>query len=255
MRYNNKKLNTIIIFLLFLMFVFGSIYIIIYSFNNYKDKKVNNNILNTIEIEETKNVEEKNEKILKLEELKKKNEEIVAWLEIEGTNISYPILQSKDNKFYLTHNYKKEKSSSGSLFLDKDFDTENLSNNYLIYGHRNKNGLMFEELMKYTEKDFYEKHIKITLTTNEENIYEIIAIFYSKVYYKNEENVFKYYNFVNFKNEEEYNYFISNAKKASIYDIDITAKYGEQLLTLSTCEYSQEDGRFVVLAKKIDNIS
>ena len=129
---------------------------------------------------------------------------------------------------------------------------ENGSSNYLIYGHRNKNGLMFEHLMKYAKKDFYKNHKTFKFTTiKEDATYEVLAVFYSRVYYKSEKNVFRYYYFINAKNEKEYNDYINSAKKASIYDTGVTAKYGDQLITLSTCEYSQEDGRFVVVAKKV----
>lgn len=114
---------------------------------------------------------------------------------------------------------------------------------------------MFEDLMKYVKEDFYKEHTKIKFTTNkDDSIYEILSVFYSRVYYKSEQNVFRYYYFVNANNEQEYNDFIYNAKKASLYNTGVTAKYVDQLLTLSTCEYSQEDGRFVVVCKKIENI-
>ena len=100
--------------------------------------------------------------------------------------------------------------------------------------------------------DFYKEQKTLKFTTNKEDaIYEILAVFYSRVYYKSEKDVFRYYYFVNANNEAEYNEFINEAKKASIYDTGITAEYGDQLLTLSTCEYSQEDGRFAIVAKKI----
>ena len=73
----------------------------------------------------------------------------------------------------------------------------------------------------------------------------------SRVFYKSEQNVFRYYYFVNAETEEEYNNFVEESKKASIYDTGKTATYGEQLLTLSTCEYSQENGRFAIVAKKV----
>ena len=250
----NNKLKTIILPLLVVIFICGISYIIYYLYNSNKDKQVNDNILNEIDIDTTQITDTKTEKMLQLEELQKENQEIIGWLEIEGTNINYPILQGEDNDFYLTHNYKKEKSNGGSLFLDKDFDLINGSSNYLIYGHRNKQGLMFEDLMKYSKEDFYKEHTKIKFTTDkEDSIYEILAVFYSRVYYKSEKNVFRYYYFVNAENEQEYNNFVNNAKKVSIYDTGVTATYGDQLLTLSTCEYSQEDGRFVVVAKKINN--
>lgn len=246
----DSKLKRIILLILMFIIICGGVYMINYFYNNYKEKNDNINILSKIENIDI--AEETNERTTKLNELQKENDEIIGWLEIEGTNISYPILQSIDNEFYLTHNYKKEKSSSGSLFLDKDFDLENGSSNYLIYGHRNKQGLMFEDLLKYAKEDFYKEHKQIRFTTlKEDTMYEIISVFYSRVYYEKEKNVFRYYYFVNAESEEEYNEFVNEAKKASIYETGVNAIYEEQLLTLSTCEYSQEDGRFVVVGKKI----
>ena len=250
---SNNKFKKIVLLLLIIIFIFCIGYICFYFYSTNKNKKDNTDILNEIEIDTTQVTEEKTEKMLKLEELQKENNEIIGWLEIEDTNINYPVLQTNDNEFYLTHNYKKEKATGGSLFLDKDFDLVNGSSNYLIYGHRNKQGLMFEDLMKYTKEDFYKEHTKIKFTTNkEDSIYEIMAIFYSRVYYKSEQNVFRYYYFVNANSEQEYNDFVNNSKKVSIYDTGVNANYGDQLLTLSTCEYSKEDGRFVVVAKKIN---
>ena len=255
---HSKKTNrlTKIIFIFFIIiFVCGIGYLTYYLYDRNKNNKDNEEILNNIEIDESKITESKTERMIQLEELQKENEEIIGWLEIEGTNINYPVLQASDNDYYLTHNYKKEKASTGSIFLDKDFDLINGSSNYLIYGHRNKQGLMFEDLIKYAEEDFYKEHTKIKFTTNkDDSIYEILSVFYSRVYYKSEQNVFRYYYFVNAENEQEYNDFVKNAKKASIYDTGVTAKYGDQLLTLSTCEYSQEDGRFAVVCKKIEDV-
>ena len=249
----SHKVKPIILIILYIIFIVGICYISYYLYNCHKNKTDNTNILNNVEIDNTQIAETKTERMLQLEELQKENQEIIGWLEIEETNINYPVCQTNDNDYYLTHNYMKEKSSSGSLFLDKDFDLINGSSNYLIYGHRNKQGLMFEDLIKYAKEDFYKEHTKIRFTTNkEDSTYEIISVFYSRVYYKSEQNVFRYYYFVNAENEEEYNEFVNNAKKLSIYNIETTATYGEQLLTLSTCEYSQEDGRFVVVAKKVE---
>lgn len=251
---SNNKLKKIVLLLLIIVFVCGIGYTIYYLYNSYKDKKDNTNILNNVIVDDTPVTEEKTEKMLELEELQKENNEIIGWLEIEDTNINLPVCQTTDNDFYLTHNYKKEKSKGGSLFLDKNFDLINGSSNYLIYGHRNTQGLMFEDLLKYSKEDFYNNHKTIKFTTNkDDSVYEIMSVFYSRVYYKKEKDVFRYYNFVNANNEEEYNDFVNNCKKSSIYDTGVTANYGDQLLTLSTCEYSQEDGRFVVVAKKVNN--
>ena len=247
---------------------------IIYIINIFLDKKqaiqeskllekieINENQVNETTTEETvnestqENIEEtinqENERILKVQKLQEENPDIVGWLEIEGTSINYPVLQGDDNEYYMTHNYKKQKSKNGSIFLTKDYDWSIPSSNLLIYGHNLSNGTMFQELLKYEKEDFYKKHPIIRFTTNNEDAeYEIISAFKSRVYYKSEKNVFRYYYFVNAKTEAQYNEFVQNAKKASLYNIDKTAQYGDQLITLSTCSYHVEDGRFAVVGRK-----
>ena len=220
------------------------------------ENQVNETITEEIVNESTQeNIEEiinqENERILKVQKLQEENPDIVGWLEIEGTSINYPVLQGDDNEYYMTHNYKKQKSKNGSIFLTKDYDWSIPSSNLLIYGHNLSNGTMFQELLKYEKEDFYKKHPIIRFTTNNEDAeYEIISAFKSRVYYKSEKNVFRYYYFVNAKTEAEYNEFVQNAKKASLYNIDKTAQYGDQLITLSTCSYHVEDGRFAVVGRK-----
>ena len=247
----SKSKRIIIRTMLVIVFLISIAVLLLHLHNLNKEKQDNQNILENIKIDTAEVTEERTEKMIQLEELQKENEEIIGWLEIAETNINLPVCQAQDNSYYLTHNYKKEKATSGALFLDKDFDLDKPSTNYLIYGHRNKNGTMFEDLMKYKDEQFFKSHPTIKFTTTKEDTeYQIIAVFFSRVYYKDEQNVFRYYQFVNAENETEYNEYISNCKKASIYDTGATAEYGEQLLTLSTCEYSQEDGRFAVVAKK-----
>ena len=203
----------------------------------------------------SKNIENNNiettERMLKVKKLQKENDDIVGWLEIEDTNINYPVLQGDDNEFYLNRNYKKEKSEKGSIFLDAKYNWNIPSNNLLIYGHNIINGLMFQDLLKYESQDFYKKHPNIRFTTEKDDKeYEIISVFKSRVYYKAEKNVFRYYDFINAKKEEDYMEFVKNAKKTSIYDIEATAKYGDELITLVTCSYHIEDGRFVVIGRE-----
>ena len=254
----NKIFRLVTVVLIFTL-LFSISYIVYELYCNYisrKDKEELSNIMTNIQTNvepETNTNNAKTEKMLKVEELHKQNADIVGWLQIEGTNIDYPVLQTNDNNFYLSHNYKKDYSKSGSLFLDKDFDLQKPSTNYLIYGHRNTNGLMFEDLINYKKESYYKEHPIIKFTTlNEDCEYEIVSVFLSRVYYKSEKNVFRYYYFINAENEEEYNYYITNCKEASLYDTGKNASYGDQLLTLSTCEYSQNDGRLAVVARKIE---
>ena len=246
---SNQKLKKLIIIVLIILLVISVVSVIVLKVLEHKDTGIQQEISQALDkIEKEKQITERMEQV---KELKKENEDIIGWLEIKDTNINYPILQGTDNEFYLTHNYKKEKVTGGSLFLDKSYDFSVPSSNLLIYGHRNKKGIMFEDLLKYKDEQFYKEHPNIRFTTVDEDCqYEIISAFLSRVYYEDEQNVFRYYYFINAENEEEYNEYVNNAKKASIYDTEKTAKYGDQLLTLSTCEYSQANGRFVIVAKK-----
>ena len=221
-----------------------------------EDKKAEGNLvesrnLQEVEIEKEETNKDLTERMIKVRKLQEENEDIVGWIEIEDTNINYPVLQGDDNKYYLTHNYKKEKSQKGSIFLTKDYDWSLPSDNLLIYGHNIMNGLMFQDLLKYSDEEFYESHPIIRFTTENKDVeFEIFSVFKSRVFYKSEKNVFRYYDFVNADTEEEYNEFVEKAKESSLYDIDITAEYGEQLITLVTCSYHTEDGRFVVIGRE-----
>lgn len=203
--------------------------------------------------EEAKQIKEKEkkERMLKVKKLQEINTDIVGWIQIEGTNINYPVLQGEDNEYYLNHNYKKQKTEKGSIFLDKSYNWDIESNNLIIYGHNLVNGQMFKDLLKYSKEEFFEQHKTIRFTTAEaDKEYEIISVFKSKVYNKTEKNVFRYYDFINSKSEKEYNNFVKKAKEASLYDTENTAEYGDNLITLITCAYHIDDGRFVVIARE-----
>ena len=246
---NKTKLLTRFIILIIIVGI-----LTLYYYINKKTYKENNNILNDIKIDSSDVKDNITERMVQVQELNNINEDIIGWLEIQDTKINFPVLQGSDNEYYMTHTYKKEYSKDGSIFLDKDYDWNIPSSNLLIYGHNNKNGNMFQDLLKYEDENYYKEHSYIRFTTvNDDSQYEIISVFKSRVYYKSEQNVFRYYFFINAANEEEYNYYVEESKKASLYDTGKTAIYGEQLLTLTTCEYSQEDGRFVIVAKKIQN--
>lgn len=220
------------------------------NYENGKNNDSNKEDKNTKNNNGTDN-EEETERMLKVEKLQEENEDIIGWIEIEGTNINYPVLQGNDNEYYLTHNYKKEKSEKGSIFLDSEYDWSIPSNNLLIYGHNIMNDLMFKDLLKYADKEFYKEHPVIRFTTKEhDGEYEIISAFKSRVFNKTDTNVFKYYNFMNEETEAEYNEFVENAKKASLYEIEATAEYGDELITLITCSYHTTDGRFVVIGRE-----
>ena len=208
---------------------------------NVESNQIIENIYSNEHFQDLGNSESENiitERMLKVQELKKQNEDIVAWLEIEGTKINYPVLQYTDNSFYMNHDYKKSYSSSGSIYLDKDYNFDEKSANLLIYGHNMKNGTMFRDLLKYSDKAFYDSHPTIRFTTtNEDSVFEIISVFKSRVYYKSEENVFRYYYFVN---AETLLYIIFQ----KLQNIPIRS------LHFLLVPIIQQIGRFVVVARK-----
>ena len=270
---SKRKYQIIFFIILMITVVIGINYLTLYNLvedsNDSKDY-MTDDLLNDNDKFETVIINEKNpestqdipvvetdivfesERIDKLKEYQNINSDIVGWLEIPETNISYPVLQGIDNSYYMKRNYKKKWSPNGSLFLDKDYNWNPRNTNLLIYGHNNRGtSEMFVDLLKYKDEKFYKEHQNIRFTTTEEDaIYEIISVFKSRVYYKRENDVFRYYYFIHANNKDEFDYYISESKNASLYDIDATAEYGDSLITLSTCDYSQKDGRFVVVARK-----
>ena len=125
------------------------------------------------------------------------------------------------------------------------------SANLAIYGHHMKNGSMFAHLDKFKSESFWSEHKTIafnTLTDRQE--YEIVAVFRTVVY-TDSPDAFKYYRFVDAGNANEFDSFIAKCKELSFYDTGVTAAYGDKLITLSTCEYSRNNSRLVVVAKRI----
>ncbi len=180
------------------------------------------------------------------------NKKLIGWLKIDDTIIDYPVMQTSDNEYYLEHNINQEKDRNGALFLDKDCDVLKPSTNLIIYGHHMKSGRMFGNLDDYASENYYKKHSIIQFDTiYEKGTYEIMYVFRSKVY-SEAEVVFKYYQFIECYSEQEFDSYMKEMAAMSLYDTGVTAKYGDRLLTLSTCDSSEENGRFVVVAKRVE---
>lgn len=188
----------------------------------------------------------------KYSRLYEENNALAGWLKIDDTVIDYPVLWLEgDNDYYLSHDFYGNENRYGQIVLDYRCSIDPPTTNLILHGHHMKDGSMFGSLKKYKRKSYWKEHRYIHFDTiYEEGIYEIFAVFLSKVYYQ-DEDVFKYYNFVNAETEEEYNYFYENVKKLTNFSTGVVPKYGDSILTLSTCEYSQENGRLVVVARKL----
>ncbi len=185
------------------------------------------------------------------ETLYNKNKRLIGWLKIPDTNIDYPVMQTNDNEYYLDHNYNQEYDRNGSLFLDKDCDVVRRNTNLIIYGHHMKSGKMFGNLNLYSSESYYKKHSVIQFDTiYEKGTYQVMYVFRSRIY-NEDEIVFKYYQFFDAASEKEFESNMLEMAELSLYDTGVTASYGDELLTLSTCDNSETDGRFVVVAKRI----
>lgn len=185
-----------------------------------------------------------------LKELYAQNQDLVGWINVPGTNIDYPVVQTPGNaNYYLYRGFDKKYSSWGCLYVREVCDVFTPSDNVVIYGHHMKDNTMFAQLDKYKKKDFWQEHQTFTFDTlYERHTYQVIAVF------KTSANIgkgFSYHTFNDAHSEEEFNEFMKQVHKLQFYNTGVTAEYGDMLLTLSTCEYTLDNGRFVVIAKRI----
>lgn len=178
------------------------------------------------------------------------NEDMVGWLQIEGTKVDYPVLQTPDDpEFYLKKDFYGQYSSHGCLFTEEDCDVDLPSDNITIYGHNMKDGSMFAPILGYHDKNFWQSHRYIYFDTlYERHTYEVFAILITTA---SKGQGFSYHQFVDAKSEKEFQDFIDKCKDLSLYETGITPVYGDKLITLSTCEYTQKNGRFVVVARRV----
>ena len=225
------------------------------DYENLSDLKGNDSIvIRTPSVTIHYSEEEEDIELTVLEEyeaLYNKNKRLIGWLEIDGTNIDYPVMQTTNNEYYLDHNYNQEYDKNGSLFLDAECDVVRRNTNLIIYGHHMKSGKMFGDLNKYSSESYCKEHSIIRFDTiYEKGTYEVMYVFRSRIY-NEDEIVFKYYQFFDASSEREFNSNMNEMAAIALYDTGVTASYGDELLTLSTCDYSEADGRFVVVAKRI----
>ncbi len=180
------------------------------------------------------------------------NTDFIGWLYIPGTKVGYPVMYTpEDEEFYLRKNYDKEYSTAGSLFVSKYSDVVKPTDNVVIYGHNMKAGTMFHDLLNYQDESYYQEHKTVVFNTIYGNAeYEVIAAFQTNIK-EVEDTSFKYYQFFDADTAAEFDEYVNNCKALTPYDIPVTAKYGDKLITLSTCSYHTDEGRYVVVAKRV----
>lgn len=186
-----------------------------------------------------------------LAELYQLNHDLVGWLTVPGTNVDYPVVQRKESvDYYLHRDFYGNKDSHGCLYIREQCDVDKPSDNVTLYGHRMKDQTMLAQLARYESKAHWQDNQYLYFDTlTERHTYQIIYVFTTTA---SAGEGFAYHLLVDAADPEEFNSFLVNCAQNSLYDTGLSATYGDKLLTLSTCEYSQENGRLVVVAKRID---
>ena len=248
-----KKAVTVIQVLLILVFIGCAVYVGKYFYDLHvagsEFEALRREVRSQETVDASGNYEEKyaeNGMLLSYYDIYNKNNDLCGWLRIKDTVIDYPVVQAKDNEYYLHRNFDKSYSYSGIPFLD--CECKPTASGLIIYAHNMKDGSMFSAVSKYENEDFYKNHRKINYDTlYERGEYEIISVFRTTVGSKNE---FKYYQYADIETERDFEEYVSAVKRLSVHDTGISANWGDKLLTLSTCAYHTSNERLVVVAVK-----
>lgn len=182
--------------------------------------------------------------------------DLFGWLKIPGTIIDHPVMQSDDEQrgekyYYLHRDYTGQPSEAGSLFVEEASSCFPQDDNTVIYGHNMSNGYNFGMLEDYKDPDFFREHPVIQYDTiYETGTYQIVAVLITRILYQEEEG-FRYYRFYHYDSQQEFQECVDFMQDNQLYDTGEELQYGDQLLMLSTCEYSKPNGRLVVAAKRI----
>jgi sortase B len=171
------------------------------------------------------------------------NDDIVGYLKIDDTNISYGVAQSDDNDFYLKRDLYGVKNEAGSIFMDYENSVYPLSRNTVIYGHNMRNGSMFHNIRYYADYDFFISHKYVDFASAyESGRWEIFSFYDTTIDF----------NYINSDfTDEEFQNFIDEIKARSAHYSDVKVTTEDKILTLSTCTNASEDTRFVIHAKRI----
>lgn len=185
------------------------------------------------------------------EAILQENQDFAGWITVEGTKIDYPVMLTKsDADYYLMRNFNRQNDINGTLFMDARTNLEQRSTNIIIYGHNMKSGEMFGSLKSYLNEDYWLGHRQISFDTiYEKGTYEIFAVCLAQVQYRNEEG-FRYYDFIQADSEEEFQEYLDNIEQLSVFMGTDMPVFGDELLTLSTCNNYADDGRLFLVAKK-----
>lgn len=182
------------------------------------------------------------------------NPDVRGWLEIEGTGVAYPVVQTSDNDYYLRRDFKGNSNDHGVLFLDyrsRIASPAEQSDNVLIYGHNMRDGQMFGELTNYDKLEYYQAHPVLTFdTVYREDQWKILSIFITNTLPEHGD-IFWYNSFYEAADQAEFDHYVDSVLRRSLIVTGVDAQYGDKLLTLSTCVYQFSDARMVIVARRV----
>ncbi len=180
------------------------------------------------------------------------NPDIIGWISIEGTHIDYPVVQRTGTKdYYLYRDFYGKQVMRGCIYAREECDVLKPSDNVTLYGHMMKDSTMFADLAGYRDKSFWEDHRYIRFDSLVgEGLYEVICVFKTSATIG---KGFRYHLFVDGETEADLAEFWAGCEELAFYDTGLDPVFGDKLLTLSTCEYTLENGRLVVVARRVEN--
>lgn len=256
--------------IIFLVLIFIFIYLLIDTINGYiktdemyeqtktiyyeqkQELDATSNVKETSVKNEAEKKEEPNKQIrTEFKTLIERNEDTFGWITIEGTSIDYPVIQAENNEFYLDHNFNKEEDEKGSIYIDYRNNLDEQDDNYIIYGHKIKDGTMFSDLTKYVGKETFIQYFKNNNIITFNTLYEDMKwqIFSACVVDLDKED---YHLYTKYKNREKYLEFLNNAKEKSFVKSDVELDENDKILTLVTCNFWFENSRVIIHAKLIE---
>lgn len=193
------------------------------------------------------------QEVLDVQALIAKNPDCIGRVYIPDTKVDNPVMYKPDQiEYYLTRDFNGKHSTAGALYLDESCKVEPRSANWIVYGHHMKNGTMFAGLCEYKKEEYFKAHPYVYFVTATEVVkYEIFSCFNGEILQKKDKG-YRFYYFFDAEDEAEFNENIEQYCKKSLYDTGVTPVYGEEILTLITCEYTYDNGRMVVAARRVN---
>lgn len=177
-------------------------------------------------------------------ELEKINPDTVGWITADGSRIDYPVVQGRDNEYYLDHMFDRRENKVGAIFMDWRNTSDFSDKNTILYGHHMKDGSMFAGLAGYKDQGTYDKFPEMMLFTPSGN-YKI-DLFAGNIIHGSADEVP-----LSFKTEEEFQHFILEVRNKSTFKVDVQVTKADRIITLATCTYEFNNARYIVFGKLI----